>query len=418
MKARNRSVLARSIVLILAGLDVTFLLVAILASRALAEPRIADDYLFTSAWILSAIIYGGLAVLIIFRQPGHVIGWLFAFVGFLNAFTLVGILIGDYVDSSILEIPLQSEQTQFILKFVGELVWILALLLPLTLMLQFFPDGRLPSRRWWPITAATILGFISLSVGMMVDEAGYEGPFAWLANLAVVLSLVGILGSLAAVVVRFIRSKEAERLQMKWLVYTAVVGILSMLLLSVVLGEESSIVGFYSSLVPSLLAISVGMAILRYRLFDIDIIIRRTLQYGILTGLLVLVYFSLVVILQSIFVSAEGARSGFFVVISTLVVAALFNPLRIRVQRVIDRRFYRRKYDAQQVLNQFGQRAMEDVDMGNLAGELIEVVEKTLQPDRVSLWLKHSNQPVKSQDVSSPDSGGSSWLHLEELANE
>ncbi|MFN2189538.1 MAG: hypothetical protein ACK2T3_12310, partial [Candidatus Promineifilaceae bacterium] len=373
METHNRSVLARSIVLVLAGLNVTLLLVAILASRALPDPPTSDDYLTASAWILAAIIYGGLAVLINFHQPRHVIGWLFAFVGFLNAFTLAGLLIGDYVDSSILEIPLQSEQTQLMYKFVVELVWILPLLLPLTLVLQFFPDGRLPSRRWWPLTVATIIGFISFSVGFMVDEAGYEGPFAWLANLAVVLPLAGILGSLAAVVVRFIRSKEAERLQMKWLVYTAVVGILSMLLLSVMLGEESSIVGFYSSLVPSLLAISVGMAILRYRLFDIDIIIRRTLQYGILTGLLVLVYFSLVVIFQSIFVSAEGDRSGFFVVISTLVVAALFNPLRIRVQRVIDRRFYRRKYDAQQVLAQFGRTAVDDVDMGNLAEDLIEV---------------------------------------------
>jgi hypothetical protein len=410
METHNRSVLARSIVLVLAGLNVTLLLVAILASRALPDPPTSDDYLTASAWILAAIIYGGLAVLINFHQPRHVIGWLFAFVGFLNAFTLAGLLIGDYVDSSILEIPLQSEQTQLMYKFVVELVWILPLLLPLTLVLQFFPDGRLPSRRWWPLTVATIIGFISFSVGFMVDEAGYEGPFAWLANLAVVLPLAGILGSLAAVVVRFIRSKEAERLQMKWLVYTAVVGILSMLLLSVVLGEESSLVGFYSSLMPSLLAISVGIAILRYRLFDIDIIIRRTLQYGILTGLLVLVYFSLVVIFQSIFVSAEGDRSGFFVVISTLVVAALFNPLRIRVQRVIDRRFYRRKYDAQQVLAQFGRTAVDDVDMGNLAEDLIEVVEKTLQPDRVSLWLKQPGRQPKSQRLSSPAGDNSPWV--------
>jgi len=268
----------------------------------------------------------------------------------------------------------------------------MGLFIPLTLMLQFFPDGRLPSRRWRLITLATITSFISLSVGFMVEEAGYEGPFAWLANLSVALSLVGLFGSLAAVVVRFIRSKDAERLQMKWLVYTAVVGILSMLLLSVVLGEESSFLGFYSTLLPSLLALSIGIAILRYRLYDIDIIIRRTLQYGVVTGLLVLVYFGLVLLFQSLFVSVGDTRSGIFIVISTLVIAGLFNPLRIRVQRAIDQRFYRRKYDAQKVLTRFSQTAADEVELDTLTEGLLEVVGETLRPENAFVWLRKTER--------------------------
>jgi hypothetical protein len=147
------------------------------------------------------------------------------------------------------------------------------------------------------------------------------------------------------------------------------------------------LLGILFVLAPLLLPLAIGMAILRYRLYDIDLIIRKTLVYALLTGLLALVYFGVVVLLQTVFESASGEQSPIAIVISTLVIAALFAPLRRRVQELIDRRFYRQKYDAQQVLEKFGQRAQEETDMAGLTAELVQVVQETMQPRNVSLMM-------------------------------
>jgi hypothetical protein len=138
------------------------------------------------------------------------------------------------------------------------------------------------------------------------------------------------------------------------------------------------------------LPIGIGISILRYRLWDIDIIIRKTLVYAVLTALLALVYFGLVVLLQSIFETLSGQESPLVIVASTLVIAALFAPLRRRVQDLIDRRFYRRKYDAQQVLAQFADTVRDETDMDRLTAELQRAVQETLQPETVSIWLQRS----------------------------
>jgi uncharacterized membrane protein YidH (DUF202 family) len=178
---------------------------------------------------------------------------------------------------------------------------------------------------------------------------------------------------------------------MKWLFYTALIG-LSLMLLS---SQLSSLLGIASDVIseklfvilPSLLAIAIGIAILRYRLYDIDIIIRRTLQYAIVTGILAMVYFGLVVIFQGLFAAVGDFQSGIFIVISTLVIAGLFNPIRKRVQAAVDRRFYRQKYQAEQTLAQFAAVARDEVDLDKLMAALMDVVEETMQPERVSLWL-------------------------------
>ncbi|MDX1615091.1 MAG: hypothetical protein R3300_12335, partial [Candidatus Promineifilaceae bacterium] len=144
---------------------------------------------------------------------------------------------------------------------------------------------------------------------------------------------------------------------------------------------------YYSLLVPSFLAAAVAVAILRYGLYNIDIIIRRTLQYGLVTAILALVYFGLVVFLQSVFVSGGAQQSDAAIVISTLVIAALFNPLRRRVQNAVDRRFYRQKVDAAQALNRFAEASRDEVDVGRLVAAMVRVVEETMQPAGVSVWL-------------------------------
>ena len=134
--------------------------------------------------------------------------------------------------------------------------------------------------------------------------------------------------------------------------------------------------------------VAIGIAILRYRLYDIDIIIRRTVQYAILTGLLALVYYGSVVVLQSLVENLTGAQSPLVIVLSTLAIAALFNPLRTRIQDFIDRRYYRQKYDAEQALARFADTARDEVDLDQLTTALLKMVEETLQPNQVSLWLR------------------------------
>ncbi|MFN2152780.1 MAG: hypothetical protein ACK2T5_14345, partial [Anaerolineales bacterium] len=190
--------------------------------------------------------------------------------------------------------------------------------------------------------------------------------------------------------VRFHRARGVEREQIKWLFYAAAVFAL-FYLPSFIGNTYSENDNLWNMLLPigmSTFPIAIGIAILRYRLYDIDIIIRKTLQYAILTGLLALVYFGNVILLQSLTENLFGEQSPLVIVLSTLAIAALFNPLRSRIQDFIDRRFYRKKYDAEQALAQFAATARDEVDMDQLNAALLQVVEQTMQPESVSLWLQ------------------------------
>jgi hypothetical protein len=201
--------------------------------------------------------------------------------------------------------------------------------------------------------------------------------------------------------VRFRRSQGQERQQMKWLTYAAAT-VVGMVLLTTLLEAAnlvflSEMAGLAADLLIAGIPVGVGIAVLRYRLYDIDVVINRTLVYGSLTTTLVALYFVGIVVLQSVFVLLTGQRSTLAVVASTLLIAALFTPLRRRIQSFIDRRFYRRKYDARKTLEAFSTKLKNETDLEALSDDLVGVVRETMQPAHVSLWLRPETAPKGGQ---------------------
>jgi hypothetical protein len=284
--------------------------------------------------------------------------------------------------------------------------WAPFVLVPPTLLLLYFPDGRLPSRRWRLVPWCAGLGItlFTFSVAVeprslqdypsVVNPYSIEGPvFRLVIDLvSAPLVLVGILASAASVVVRFRRATSVERQQIKWFTFAG-----CLLVAAIIVG---SVISYWSEdaanaliLVGLLgLPVALGAAILRYRLYDIDVVINRTLVYVTLTATLALVYFGSVVLLQRAFVFLTGEGSQLTVVVSTLTIAALFVPLKRRLQNLIDRRLYRRKYDAQKTLSAFSEKLREETDLEALNAELLTVIRETMQPEHVSLWLRETER--------------------------
>jgi hypothetical protein len=217
--------------------------------------------------------------------------------------------------------------------------------------------------------------------------------------LAVVL-LVIVLCSVASLVVRFRRSSGEERQQMKWLTYAAAANFATLLLVMSLPADSAwyRAVDSLSNLVLAGLPVAVGIAVLRYRLYDIDLIINRTLVYGSLTVMLALIYFGSVATTQAIFRALTGQEEQpqLAVVVSTLAIAALFMPLRHRIQSFIDRLFYRRKYDARRTLEAFSAKLRNETDLDALSEDLVGVVRETMQPAHASLWL-HPDPALKDK---------------------
>jgi len=276
-------------------------------------------------------------------------------------------------------------------------------------LILLFPTGRLPSRRWRPLAwIAAVSGTVVVLLDLIFDNADKVGGIVTVAvSAAVFVTFSAIAVAALSLVIRYRRSSGVERQQLKWVAFSAVLGAsvlvaqqlswLAMLLAVSILGGKLLVLG--PSLVNLLdvttnvcLYVGVGMAILRYRLYDIDIIINRTLVYGSLTVSLALVYFGGVVTTQTLFRAITGQERlpQLAVVISTLAIAALFNPLRRRIQNVIDRRFYRRKYDAAKTLKSFSTKLRDEADLDELSNDLVRVVRDTVQPEHVSLWLRPS----------------------------
>jgi hypothetical protein len=267
----------------------------------------------------------------------------------------------------------------------------------------FFPNGRLLSPRWrafgWVALCFSIfLVVYSAFAPGEIRDSGLVNPlglealtlFYSLLDRAILLIYLAIIGvSAASLIIRFHRSCGEERQQIKWLAYAAA-AIPVWFLTNWWIAEALNAVVFavLDTLILMGVPVATGIAILKYRLYDIDVIIRRTLTYSTLTVLLVLLYLGSIMVLQVLLRPLVGTDSELATVASTLAIAALFQPLRRRIQAVIDRHFYRRKYDAAQVLAAFSATARDEVDLDQLSGELLAVVVETLHPTQVSIWLR------------------------------
>ncbi len=407
---------------VLAGLSVALFVAgvvfAILSLFAGADrPYVVVGGLATFAPFLSFPVVGALVAS---RRPANPIGWICLVAGLF----WMHIVLGEQHDAYELATTgtVTSSVTLDALLFW---FWVPPVGLLGIYMILLFPDGRLPSRRWRPfawfagaVMAVICVGFIFVPGPLELEgHPGVRNPFglewlAWMADVAVFIVLLlplCILVSALSLVLRYRRSRGEVREQIKWLAFAASFvgllyfgGLVSQLVFAPDSLESSAPSPLWVSIVNNLLLVSfagvpvaVGVAILKYRLYDIEIIINRALVYGLLTATLALIYLGGVVGLQYTFRALTGSESQLAVVASTLAIAALFVPLRRRIQALIDRRFYRRKYDAARTLETFGARLRNETDLDELNGDLVSVVHETLQPEHVSLWLREFDREAR-----------------------
>ena len=371
------------------------------------------DWVEALGWGLAIpMVFSTLAALIIMRQPGNRVGWLMMLVALVAVNPIPSILGSQSAP------PTTFTPGLWLLTWLDSWSWI-PVIFPIFLIPLHFPTGRPPSPRWnWVNWLAIGMWLVFAMFVAFIDTMGplngswtLPNPIGFIPTQAAdgpVLVIWGIglvtmvSASVASLFVRFRCAQAGERQQIKWLLYAGAVFVVVYTLTYFLSESEFQSSGWGGLLfVLSILAIpaAIAIAILRYRLYDIDVIIRKTLVYTALTVLLALVYFEGVVLLQRLFGSLTGvAQSPLAVVISTLVIAALFTPLRRRIQDVIDRRFYRKKYDAQQVLAQFALTARDETDLDALTAELARVVQETLQPERVSVWLSQQTVRLRAGD--------------------
>jgi hypothetical protein len=281
-------------------------------------------------------------------------------------------------------------------------------------LLLLFPTGRLPSLRWRPVLWGAVGYIVFFTLVIWLSPGSFDLRLRSVRNplglkLEIMDPLLETIVPLTfpllfvisgtAVIARFRRSRGDERQQLKWFVYAVAVMIVVFVFWFSLELAQLAPAGALTFTVPLIgLPVAVAIAILKYRLYDIDVIVNRTLVYGTLTATLVAVYVASIVLLQLAFRAIAGGESQLAVVASTLAIAALFNPLRHRIQNFIDRRFYRRKYDAAKTLETYSAKLRDEVELDQLTNDLVAVVKETLQPQHASLWLR----PVAGRDREKP----------------
>ena len=406
MSRRTAAWLAWSLCALGVALAAASPILALLNGRTLAEIFMAwGPSILTLATL--TVSFSVVGALIASHRPENPIGWIFLAVGFLQGLLSAA---DQYAIYALLTnpgaLPWGAEAS-----WLGQWIWAPGLGLILVFLPLLFPDGHPPSHRWRPV------GWLGgLSIGLTVVPSmillwpergpalltGDENPshvvHVLVDLVALPMMLLAGVGAVISVLVRFRRARGDERQQIKWFAAAAALTLVWYLVFGQSTRElPEAIVALASILVLQTIPVATGIAILRYRLYDIDRIINRTLVYGSLTATLVALYFGGIVVLQRIFVTLTGQQSTLAVVASTLLIAALFTPLRRRIQGFIDRRFYRRKYDARKTLEAFSAKLKNETDLEALNNDLVGVVRETMQPAHVSVWLRPETAPKGEQ---------------------
>ncbi len=376
-----------------------WLLLTVVATwQAIADRGMADQF-----FVVALVGYATVGALVAAREPANAVGWLLLATGIVLALSSVGELYAIHPGNP---------------GYVG-VGWATALLfnvwliVPVVFVPLLFPDGHLLSHRWRPVAW---LGVATLTAGVLVSAfrpgeldlgASVQNPLGVDGVARTVIEVVDTLNgyALVAVVVltgaslvaRFRRSTGTERQQLKWFAYAGVVTAFGLSLAGVgelaprSWGDPVGSVGWTIFLPTCVLGIplAIGIAMLRHRLYDIDVVINRTLVYGTLTATLVITYVGTVLLLRLVLSPVTG-ESPLAIAASTLAVAALFRPARTRIQNLVDRRFYRRKYDAARTLDTFAAQLRHELDLDAVAHDLRTAVHDTVQPTHLSLWLREA----------------------------
>src|SRR5215207_77896 len=365
-------------------------------------------------WLENTIVpvsFSIIGAFIASRLPANPVGWLFCAAASISAVTHLS---AEYAIYALLAQP-DSLPAGEAMAWIASWVWIVFIGC-IALSLLLFPNGRLPSSRWrwlaWLVVLLTVAGAVweALSPGVIVslgpirNPLGIEGlPSAYKPVQTIMFALLLVV-AVSTFVLRLRWARGIERQQIKWPAYTAVLAASGSVLTYTISEAISSWwlewTGFVLMSVSALgMPISIGIAIVRYRLYEIDLLINRTLVYGSLTAILALVYFGGVTATQTLFRALTGQEEQpqLAIVVSTLVIAALFTPLRRRIQSFIDRRFYRRKYDARKTLEDFSAQLRNETDLKALSDDLVGVVKETMAPAHVSLWLRPDTAPRGEQ---------------------
>lgn len=370
-------------------LGVATIVLPLVDPGGVAEPDSLIDGLFLA---LPSTVFFAVGGVLALRRAENAVGWLCLAIG------LLWLLLGAQNAAAIVAANSGSVGLASWLRSGLSNWWVPAVGLMATHLPLRLPNGSLPSPRWrWYsrfCTATIVFTFVLVATGPIEDEiAGITNPLettalAPLAPLFVLFPL-SFIGAIASVVVRYRRADGMQRAQLRWIALGGTVcvgGYILTLLIPMVFAIDrgGNVLGNLTFVLYTAIPLAIAVAVLRHRLYDIDVVIKRTLVYGALTATLVGAYLGSVLLLQLVL----SPDSDVAIAASTLAVAAVVRPARARIQELVNRRFYRQKYDAQQTLEGFGGRLRDEVDLDVLAGELRGVVTQTMQPTHVSLWIR------------------------------
>jgi hypothetical protein len=392
---RTRTVFAWSLWLATFGCCAAGLAVTLAVVRPLTVAVLAEG---AARALVYPLGYATVGLVLTLRRPGNPIGWLYAAAGLMWSLAIPG---EPWVAQLVAEghpLPLAAQAA----AVYGEFNWAAATVLGVTLPALLVPDGRLRSRRWRPVAAAAVAGGALALVGSSLAPArledlqianpfGLAGPAgaiaAAVAGAGTLLWMATLVAALLCVVLRFRAARGVERQQLRWVAAGAAAAVAGLMGGAVAPQDTALASVLYASVLC--VPVAVAVAVLRYRLWDLDRLVSRTVTYAVVTALLVVPYLLVVPAASRL---AEGSGS-LAVAAATLAVAALFQPLRRRVQDLVDRRFNRRRYDAARTLDAFAARLRDQVDLDALEGELLGVVDQTMQPARSTLWLRPPATP-------------------------